>query len=199
MERLAPEISRRVRAILEVAEREAESMREEARDEARRITEDARRRADQLVAKRQRRVSELSDTLTTRLEALLAGLEGAEEARAAFEGLVRALGEAAERIAREASEPGPDAPADEPTGPPPPQAVPPTPRTRPDAERDHRTDGAQIVAIQLAAAGRTRAETASQIRDSLGIDDPTQVLDEVFGEGTPDEATVPWAKPRPSA
>jgi hypothetical protein len=210
MERLAPEISRRVRAILEVAEREAESLRAEAREEARRVTEDARRRADELVAERRRRVSELSDALIARLEALLQGIEAAEEARVAFDGLVRALGEAAEGIAGEASDPGrraaererPVRPTPRPeqrTAPPPPgpeeRTAPPPPRA--DAERDRRADGAQIVAIQMAAAGRTRAQTGSHIRDSLGIDDPASVLDEVFGEGTPDDATVAWAKPRP--
>jgi vacuolar-type H+-ATPase subunit H len=190
--RLASEVSDRVRDILDAAERQAESLRAEAREEARRHAEDARRRADELIAQRERRISQLSDALVARLETLLRGLEGAEEARAAFEDLVRALGDAAERIGRDASEPGEPSPQPGPLA------------GEQDAlaahtheERDRRADGAHIVAIQMAAAGRTRADTESHIRDSLGIADPGPVLDEVFGPGTPGEATVPWAKPRP--
>jgi hypothetical protein len=192
MERLAPEVSRRVRAILEVAEREADGLRADARADADRITEDAKRRADELVAERQRRVSKLSDALIARLEALLQGLESAEEARAAFDGLVRALGEAAERIGREAA--GQPARAGERTPPASRSAPPP-----PGPERDQRANGAQIVAIQMAAAGRTRAQVERHIRDSLGIADPASVLDEVFGEGAPADAIVSWAKARPGA
>jgi hypothetical protein len=197
-----------VRAILEAVEREADAMREEAREKARRYEEDARRRADALLADRRRRISELSDELIARLETLLQGLEGAEEARAAFEGLVKALGDAAARIAAKASgeaEPPPVAAA-EPSPPPAPPPEPgpsrePAPRevpppSEPPRERDPRADGAHIVAIQLAAAGRTRGQAASHIRESLGIADPAPVLDEVFGPGTGEDATVPWARPR---
>jgi vacuolar-type H+-ATPase subunit E/Vma4 len=190
--RLAPEISDRVRDILDAAEREAESLRAEAREEARRHAEDAKRRAGELVAQRERRISELSDALVARLETLLRGLEGAEEARAAFEALVRALGDAAERIGREVSEPGEPSEQRAPVA-----GDQDTLAAQTHEEQDPRADGAHIVAIQMAAAGRTRGQVESHIRDSLGVADPAPVLDEVFGPGTPSEATVPWARPRP--
>jgi hypothetical protein len=191
---LAPEVSRRVRDILEAVEREADAMREEAR----RHLDDAKRQADALVAERRRRVSELSDALIARLETLLQGVEGAEEARAAFEGLVEALGEAAERIAQEASEDAEAVPSVQST------RTEPTPVASPAeqpqrAKRDPRADGAHIVAIQMAAAGRTRGEAESYIRDSLEVADPAPVLDEVFGAGTPGDATVPWARTPPAS
>jgi hypothetical protein len=178
---LGSEVSTRVKSILDAAEREAEALRAEAREEGRRELEEAKRHADELVAERQRRIAELSDALVERLETLLRGLEGAEDARSAFEDLLRSLGDAAERIGREASAPV------ERTAPP----------ANPPSELDRSANGAHIVAIQMAAAGRTRGQVESHIRTSLGIAEPSAVLDEVFGEGTPDDATVPWARPRP--
>jgi hypothetical protein len=212
-EHVGPEVSRRIRPILEAVEREVARLRADARAEARRSMEDARRRADELVAERQRRISELSDELIARAESVLRRLEATEPVRAAFEDLVRALGDAAERVAHEAPEPRPSsaqpptppaaAPAPRRATPPPP--VPPSPPAAPEARRpaspDHpprhrfrRGNGAQVVAIQMAAAGNTRADVESHIRESLGVEDPEPVLDEVFGPGTPGYARVEWAR-----
>lgn len=98
----AAEISRRVGAILDAVEREATRLREEARIEAAGYLDDARRRADDLVAERRRRISELSDELVAKSEAVIARLDDAAPVRHGFENLVRALGDAAERLAREA-------------------------------------------------------------------------------------------------
>lgn len=98
----APEISRRIGAILDAVEREATRLREEARAEATAYLDDARRRADDLVAERQRRISALSDELVAKSEAVIARLDDAGPVRQGFENLVRALGDAAERLAREA-------------------------------------------------------------------------------------------------
>ncbi len=98
----APEISRRVGSILDAVEREATRLREEARVEAAGYLDNARRRADGLVAERQRRISELSDELVAKSEAVIARLDDAAPVRQGFENLVRALGDAAERLAREA-------------------------------------------------------------------------------------------------
>ncbi|KAA0274960.1 MAG: hypothetical protein EDQ89_01080, partial [Acidobacteria bacterium] len=109
---LASEISRRVAAVLDAVEREAGRLREEARIDAMRQLDDARRRADELVAERQRRIAAVSDELLSKSEAVVARLEDAEPVRAGFENLVRALGDAAERLAREAggAPPAPAAP-----------------------------------------------------------------------------------------
>jgi hypothetical protein len=98
---MAPEISRRVSAILDAVEREASRLREEAQTEANRYTENAHRHADGLVADRLRRISELSDELIVKSEAVVARLDDAAPVRQGFENLVRALGDAAERLSNE--------------------------------------------------------------------------------------------------
>jgi hypothetical protein len=97
----APEISRRVAAILDAVEREAQRLREEAREEARNYLEHAKLRADGLVAERQRRIAAVSDELLAKAEAVVGRLDDAAPVRYGFENLVRALGGAAERLARE--------------------------------------------------------------------------------------------------
>ena len=97
----APEISRRVSAILDAVEREAQRLREEAREEAARYLEQAKLRADGLVAERQRRIAVVSDELLAKAEAVVGRLDDAAPVRDGFENLVRALGDAAERLARE--------------------------------------------------------------------------------------------------
>jgi hypothetical protein len=210
---LAPEVSRHVGSILEAVEREVAALRADAREEARRYMEQARRRADELVAERQRRISELSDELMARAESLLTPLDTAEPVLAAFEDLVTALGDAAERVAREAAEsqssaarpltPPAAAPAPRRSTPPPP-VPPPTPPTpeagplpgadQPPTHRFRRENGAQVVAIQMAGSGSSRADVESHIRETLGVEDPEPLLDEIFGPGTPGHARVEWAR-----
>lgn len=101
---IASEVSRRVSSILDVVEREAAALRQEAKDEARRYMEYARRRADGLVAERQREIAELSGEIMERADRILRQLDEAEPVRAAFEDLVRSLGGAADRLARETSD-----------------------------------------------------------------------------------------------
>jgi len=257
---ISPEISRRISAILDAAEREVTEIRKQAREDALRYMEYARRRADGLIAERQLKISELSGDLVRRAEHLLAQVESAQPLREALDDLVEKLADTAEGLTREAdslgdfvappfgeavAEPRPETPlapaaetpAPGPTpvpdpapqpGPPPaptplpdppdpapaaaaawPQAVQPAasmPRpseaapkpTGPGADRrDPRrpsADGGRMVAIQMAAAGFTRAQVESHIRETVGVPDPGPILDEVFGPDTPPDATVPWAK-----
>lgn len=124
----AVEISRRVGSILDAVEAEAQRLREDARSEAADYLAQARQRADELVAERQRRIAEISDDLIAKSEAVVSRLEDAAPVRQGFENLVRALGDAAERLAYEtgpgAGETGPSAYADVPPGAPPPPAQP---------------------------------------------------------------------------
>ena len=98
----APEISRRVGSILDAVEREAARLREEARGEASRLPRQRapprrrpRRRAAAPDLRAQRRAGRKS-------EAVIARLDDAAPVRQGFENLVRALGDAAERLAHEA-------------------------------------------------------------------------------------------------
>ena len=266
-----PEVSRRVSAILDAAEREVTEIRKQAREEALRYMEYARRRADGLVAERQLRISELSGELLARAEHLLNQVESAEPLREALDDLVRKLTETAEGLTREAGHlddfvapdfgevvaetpPGPSpvpspAPAPDPApepGPPepptpvpepapepppaaaaperlrpvapaetawpravrpavstpPPEPAPPPRAPEPEPPRAYEPEppsphAAQMVAIQMAAAGATRSEVESQLRYSLGVENPSSTLDDVFGPGSSPEDTVSWARPNP--
>ncbi len=101
---IAPEVSRRVSSILDAVEREAGRLRGEATDEAQRYLDYSRRRADELVAERQRRIAALSDEIVSKAEAVVGRLDEAAPVRQGFDNLVRALGDAAERLAQEAEE-----------------------------------------------------------------------------------------------
>lgn len=54
-------------------------------------------------------------------------------------------------------------------------------RSRPEAE--HEANDARTVVLQMAVAGRSRTEVEQHLRSALGIEDPGDLLDEVFGEG----------------
>jgi hypothetical protein len=97
-----------VASILDAVEREADRLREEARAEAARYTAEAKAYADGLVAERQRRIAEVSAELLSKSEAVVERLDDAAPVRQGFENLVRALGDAAERLAHEPSAPSHD-------------------------------------------------------------------------------------------
>lgn len=104
----AAEISRRVAAILDDVEREAARLRAEAREDAARYRERARAEADELLAARRRRIAELSDEIVAKSEAVVERLDHAAPVREGFEQLVRRLGDAADRLAREAGDARPE-------------------------------------------------------------------------------------------
>jgi hypothetical protein len=261
-----PEVSRRVSAILDAAEREVLEIRRQAREEAMRYMDYARRRADGLVAERQMKIAELSGELLERAERLITQVDAAQPLREALDDLVRRLTETAEGMTREADavgdfvapefsevlaekpdpapEPGPH-PVPDPAPQPGPAPVPPTPEppqtppaaaeppqpftsgqpgpawpqpvqppesaprppdvapapAAPATERresgEPAANGAKLIAIQMAAAGSTRAEVESHITAALGVEEPAAVLDDVFGAGSAPGATVPWARPAP--
>lgn len=261
---IAPEVSRRVSSILDAVEREAAHLRSEAREEAAQYLEYSRQRADELVAERQRRIAALSDEIMAKAETVIGQLEDAAPVRAGFESLVRALGEAAERLSHEAAgsaaefrppafnEPPPTPPAaytpppappaypppsyapppappaaavpppapayspppaqPQPQGPPayippnpfpaPAQAPPPgsrvpappavPPGPDPEPESWQGVDDGRLVGIQMAAAGRTRGQVRDYLHNQLGLGETRSILDEIFGEGSAEDARVPW-------
>ncbi len=50
-----------------------------------------------------------------------------------------------------------------------------------------------MTAIQMATSGATRAGVREHLERARGIRDATNILDEVFGSGSRDDARVPWA------
>jgi hypothetical protein len=111
-ESVSGELGERVRALVAAAEGMAAAVRSdadsyalarrrEADAEAERRLREASEQADALLAERLSRISDLSDRILERAEAVLERLESAEEVRAQLVGLTRALGDTAERVARE--------------------------------------------------------------------------------------------------
>lgn len=213
---LAPEIARRVSSIFDAVEEEAEGLRAEAREEARRYYADAQRRADDLVRRRQQRISELSDELMAKAEAVVSRLDSAAPVREGFESLVRALGDAAERLSGEISEAGPEpiaigerpaeptahgeavqasgTPAQRPATTSSPPAAPPSfagAAPVPSAGAFSDSEAVRLEAIEMAAAGATRAEVRERIVPRTGAEAAAAILDSVFGAAGDDER-VPW-------
>jgi hypothetical protein len=203
---MVPEISRRVGTILDAVESEATRIREETRAEAAQYLEEARRQADALVEARRRRIAQLSDELITKAEAVVTRLDDAAPVRAGFENLVRALGDAAERLAEEAENPVEPLPAGATSGQPPPPAGAPDrgePTPVGSGERTWSTsfagapvrsdlDEVRTVAIQMAAGGGTRGDVREHLHRTLGVSEATGILDEVFGAGSGEQDRVPW-------
>jgi hypothetical protein len=261
-------------AILHDAESDAQILRREAEAEALQYLDEAKRRADALVSDRFERLSDLSDAIVDRAETVVDRLDGADALRRQLDMLVEALGETAERIAREAtggpeytaaprvarpperpaaSEPtvSPDVVAEPPVAeeksaareaieraerdleerlarvtqsPPPEVPRKPEPQPEPVAEEpapeapartepaepaaaesarpgpppvpgtaseeaeqaaaggSGKVDGARLVALQMAVGGSSRDEVDTELRRSFGLDDPSAILDDVFGE-----------------
>jgi hypothetical protein len=223
IESLAPELSRRLDAILSGIQGEADKMLEQARAEpSRQVVVDTNRQADELISKRRRRLAQLSDDLIARSEQVLVGLEETARLRDSFARLFSALSDAADRIAEEARAtavlprtpppPPPPAPAPpaelqahaplfasttpmpEPVSPAPP-APPPSSTAMNSAATavDRSWVEARQATIHMAAAGNTRAQVETQLRDFLGVADPGSLLDQVFGAASGADSRVPWA------
>jgi hypothetical protein len=224
-ESVSGELGERVRALVAAAEGMAAAVRSDADSyalarcrqadaEAERRLREASEQADALLSERLSRVSELSDRILERAEAVLERLDSAEEVRAQLEGLARALGDTAERLARELGEVGgqgsgvrgqrPEAITPEPDEEEHPMAEqvrplrPPGERERsprplrpvapahvPRDDSDRRLDDARLVALQMAVAGRTRDEVDAHLRAAFDVGDPDAILDHVFAEGFP--------------
>jgi hypothetical protein len=139
---ISGEVGERVRSVISAAEAAAEVIRHEAEQEIgarRRLAEAERQRyldaarheADELLRRRIQRMTELSEALVEGAERLLGRMEGAQDLRRELDRGVRALAEAAERLANENHlvSPGPV--------PPPAPAHPPEPAHAPEPPPIH--------------------------------------------------------------
>lgn len=71
--------------------------------------------------------------------------------------------------------------------------MPPPLPPEPPPPADHLWIEARQAAIQMAAAGKTRAQVEVHLRGCLRVADPTPLLDQLFGAATAGEARVPRA------
>ncbi|HET7455635.1 MAG TPA: hypothetical protein VFJ76_08945 [Solirubrobacterales bacterium] len=160
----------RLEAIVEAAERAAESVIDDAETQARRYLAQARAEADRLAEGRVEDLSELVDAL----------LGQAISLRREAERLQGTLEEAKARIDPQ----GPGEPAD----PAPASEVPrlravggPEEPAPPAAGRVGDAAGARLLATQMAVSGSSREEIAEQLRNRFEIEDPTPILDAILG------------------
>lgn len=62
----------------------------------------------------------------------------------------------------------------------------------PAARRSELLEGARLVALSMAASGRSRGEVEAHLRDVLGITDYGPLIDYVFGISTPASVVPSW-------
>lgn len=92
-------------AIRHQAEQEAQAKRRQTEEEVERYAEAKKREADELLAQRLQRIADVSDGLVERSERITSRLDEAEDLKRKMQGLVEALGDAAEDLAREMAQP----------------------------------------------------------------------------------------------
>jgi hypothetical protein len=146
-------VGRRVETVLEAAERAAADIRSDAEQWAERHLAETRRRADELVSDRARELSSITEDLLARAKAV------AKES----DELMRALDTASRRALHLN---GTGSSAESSNG-----SV--------QIERSRRvSDGARLLATQMAVAGSSRETIASRLKEEFGILDSTPILDE---------------------
>jgi hypothetical protein len=168
----------RLEAIVEAAERAAESVIDDAETQARKYLAQARAEVDRAAEGRISELAELIDSL----------LDQAVSLRREAEGLQATLEEAKSRIDparssdRGASEPeaSPEDPASQEV--PRLRAVtePEGPASLPEA-RPVDAAGARLLATQMAVSGSSREEIESRLRNRFEIEDTTPILDAILG------------------
>ncbi|HEX5592454.1 MAG TPA: hypothetical protein VFX35_03790 [Solirubrobacterales bacterium] len=160
----------RLEAIVEAAERAAESVIDDAEAQAHRYLAQARVEADRAA---EGRISELSELIDSLLGQAVSLRREAEQLQATLE-------EARSRI-------DPERPV-EPTDPASPpeaprlRAVPGAEETAPAPEaRPADAAGARLLATQMAVSGSSREEIEARLRNRFEIEDTTPILDAILG------------------
>ena len=141
-------VGERVETVLEAAERAAADIRKDAERWAEQHMEETRRRADELAAQRVQQLSSITDELLARAQAVVRQSDD----------LIGALNVASRRA---------------------PSVPPPSPKANNDYEpAGVVSDGARLLAAQMAVAGSNREKVGLRLREEFGIDDPSAILDE---------------------
>jgi len=205
------EAKAQVQPIIEAAERAATTIIAEAEAKAARYVEESRQRTEEIAGQHAQHIWTLTDALIARAEAvkrqsdeLLHALtqtrRGAEAAMQASPGSnelppSQAVdppvygGRPAEEVPRGRATPPPRAPAagsdsvgpaatqpSAPSRPAAPEPPPPSPPGQP-------SEGARLLATQMAVAGSSRDEITSRLRNDFGIGDAESMLDSILGVG----------------
>jgi hypothetical protein len=78
--------------------------------------------------------------------------------------------------------------------PPAPAPIVPDPAPEPAASTPvaDESDGARLMAIEMAVSGSSRGEVGSRLTEDFHVADPAPILDDVFGAGSPDSTRMPW-------
>jgi vacuolar-type H+-ATPase subunit H len=166
----------RLEAIVEAAERAAESVIDDAEAQARRYLTQARAEADRIT---QRRMSDLSHLIDSLLEQATSLQREADRMQTVLEEAKFRVDpeqpvEAAEERQR------PDGPA-EPREVPRLRAVGLPEEPAPGREATPDAAGARLLATQMAVSGSSREEIEARLRNRFEIEDPTPILDAILG------------------
>lgn len=195
-------IGSRIESIIAAAEQAAAGIRQDAEENARRYYEDSRQRADEVAVARMREVADLTDGLIKRAKTVA---QQSDELIAALEEAGRQAMSAARSGARREPAPAPEAGGAEadPLAPPPASEAPPprhepreapatlSPPVRAEGQPSQPTapepsaapaqvsQGARLLATQMAVAGSSRDQIARRLHDEFGIRDASAILNEI--------------------
>ena len=171
-------VGHRVESVLEAAERAAADIRRDAEQWAERHMEETRRRADELAAQRVQELSTITDDLLAR----------ARSVATQSDELISALNAAARKALRispkdrgedlRAPESPPEPRAERPPERRPVEPPPEPPSTEPQRDGGRVSEGARLLATQMAVAGSGRETIAARLREEFGIHDPSAILDD---------------------
>jgi hypothetical protein len=169
-------VAERLNAIVEAAERAAESVIDDAEAEARRYLAAAKADADRAGSDREAELARLVDSLLADAIAMQGGAERmVESLRRAQEGLRRQVPEPVEEEADQAPRLAPVEQLRPREAAPEPQQQPPS-RQPPSAPA-----GARLLATQLAVSGSSREEIDRRLKSGFELDDTSAILDAILG------------------
>jgi vacuolar-type H+-ATPase subunit H len=201
-------VGSRIESVLDAAEQAADGIRQDAEEWARQYMAEARRKADELAEQRVQELSHLTDSLMNRARSvakqsddLISALDDAARGLLGAGGtgagpappLQAPAPPAAQPVAPSQAAPAPPpaepAPAAPPQGrrPPepapaasPPPASPSPPPVAPPPRNDSGvSEGARLLATQMAVAGSSRDEIAYRLSEEFAIQDSSAILDEI--------------------
>ncbi|MGZ8665723.1 MAG: hypothetical protein ACXWZM_01280 [Solirubrobacterales bacterium] len=187
---LAQNAAERLAVIIDAVEQAAAEVIDDAEAQAKEHLERSRTRTDRLAAERIRAITELTDGLIEQAEALKREADSLIDAFAEANAEVidlegEDLGPADEAPAPaepEASEPA--RPQEEVVGPRPqvsPLKAVSAPRASSPGSRPPRSVGTRLLVTQMALSGSSRREIEARLRNELGVEDTSQVVDAILG------------------